>query len=218
MKWDETAKLPTSGNLFGAMRDVQTEDRVAQQSGNIGTAFASAAKVLSATYTVEWQMHGVIGPSAAVATVTPSSATVLTNTQGVHRLRARAGLAARDGRAEDPRAVHRGLERLRPLHVGRRGAGSRAHVAAHGRQDDPAPVHALGRPRLGSATGRPSSTTSAERSTPTARSPRSTTRAGCSRSRTRTTRSRRRTSRPASGRSRPGRAARTRASSAARST
>ena len=26
--WDETAKLPASGNLFGAMRDVQTEDRV----------------------------------------------------------------------------------------------------------------------------------------------------------------------------------------------
>ena len=45
--WDETAKLPTSGNLFGAMRDVQTDDRVSQQSGNVGAAFASAAKVLS---------------------------------------------------------------------------------------------------------------------------------------------------------------------------
>ena len=33
VKWEDTARLPTSGNLFGAMRAVQTEDRVSQQSG-----------------------------------------------------------------------------------------------------------------------------------------------------------------------------------------
>jgi CO/xanthine dehydrogenase Mo-binding subunit len=57
------------------------------QTGNITSAFGFAAKVLSASYTVEFQTHGVIGPSAAVAQVGSDSAVVLTNTQGVHRLR-----------------------------------------------------------------------------------------------------------------------------------
>jgi CO/xanthine dehydrogenase Mo-binding subunit len=85
--WDDTAKLPGSGNFFGSLRAVQTDDRISSQSGNVGNAFAAAAKVVSASYKIEYQMHGVIGPSAAVAQVSPTSAVVLTNTQGVHRLR-----------------------------------------------------------------------------------------------------------------------------------
>ncbi|HZO98559.1 MAG TPA: molybdopterin cofactor-binding domain-containing protein [Gaiellaceae bacterium] len=87
VKWDDTAKLPGSGNLFGAMRAVKTTDVVNVQTGDVGAAFAKAAKVLSASYTYDYQMHGPIGPPAAIAIVKPDNALVMTNTQGVYRLR-----------------------------------------------------------------------------------------------------------------------------------
>ena len=87
VKWSETPDLPGSGNLFGAMRNAKTADAVNVNTGNIGSAFAGAAKVLTATYTHDYQMHGPIGPSAAVAQVSSTNAQVMCNTQGVHRLR-----------------------------------------------------------------------------------------------------------------------------------
>ena len=88
VKWDDTAKLPGSGNLYGAMRATQTTDALTVNTGNVGTAFASAAKVLSASYTFDYQMHGPIGPPCAIAIVRPDgSGLVMTNTQGAYRLR-----------------------------------------------------------------------------------------------------------------------------------
>ena len=88
VKWDDTAKLPGSGNLFSAMRAVQTVDALTVNTGNIGNAIGSASKVLSASYTFDYQMHGPIGPPCAVAIVKPDgSGLVMTNTQGVYRLR-----------------------------------------------------------------------------------------------------------------------------------
>ena len=74
---------------------------------------------------------------------------MLTNTQGVHRLRGT--LASLLGWTSSGSAcsTSRGLERVRPLHLGRRRAGGGARVAARGREDGAPAVHALGRPRLG---------------------------------------------------------------------
>jgi CO/xanthine dehydrogenase Mo-binding subunit len=86
--WDDTAKLPGSGNLYGAMRAVQTTDALTVNTGNVGSAFASAAKVVSQSYTFDYQMHGPIGPPCAIAIVRPDgTGVVMTNTQGVYRLR-----------------------------------------------------------------------------------------------------------------------------------
>jgi CO/xanthine dehydrogenase Mo-binding subunit len=88
VRWDDTAKLPGSGNLFGAMRAAQTTDALTVNTGNVGAAFASAAKVVSASYTFDYQMHGPIGPPCAIAIVRQDgSGIVMTNTQGVYRLR-----------------------------------------------------------------------------------------------------------------------------------
>jgi len=59
---------------------------VVTQTGNVATAFASAAKVLSQTYTYPYNVHGSIGPACAVVEVTPQGAFVLCNTQGIYRL------------------------------------------------------------------------------------------------------------------------------------
>jgi nicotinate dehydrogenase subunit B len=87
VKWAETPKLPGNGDLFGTMKAQQTTDRVQVNSGNVDAGFASAAKVLSASYTYAYQIHGSIGPTAAIAQVGKDGAVVLSNTQGLYGLR-----------------------------------------------------------------------------------------------------------------------------------
>jgi CO/xanthine dehydrogenase Mo-binding subunit len=53
------------------------------QSGNVPAGLASAAKVLSATYTYEFNGHMSIGPTCAVADVTPTGATIFCNAQTI---------------------------------------------------------------------------------------------------------------------------------------
>ena len=77
-----------------------------------------AAKTLTATYTVDYQMHGPIGPTVRDRRRDARTArVVITNTQGVYRL-ARQLSAARCSACDAKKirvAVLRGLERLRPL-------------------------------------------------------------------------------------------------------
>jgi nicotinate dehydrogenase subunit B len=90
VKWKDNPILPGDGNIVSQLR---AQDKAGQMvntttvAGNVDGALASAAKVLSASYTVDYQMHGPIGPPVAVAVVKPDSAMVITNTQGVYRLR-----------------------------------------------------------------------------------------------------------------------------------
>jgi nicotinate dehydrogenase subunit B len=83
--WKENPILPGSGNLWKQMRDQDSAGMVpaaiTQNDGNVDTALASAAKVVSQTYMYHYQGRAVIGPGCSVASVTPTSATVFTSSQ-----------------------------------------------------------------------------------------------------------------------------------------
>jgi nicotinate dehydrogenase subunit B len=79
--WADTEQLPGVGNLYGAMRNAVTSAAITTAVGDVGQGFASAAKIVSATYEWPFQMHGPIGPQCCVADVTPGGATIYTPTQ-----------------------------------------------------------------------------------------------------------------------------------------
>ena len=56
-------------------------ERVATNTGNAAAAFAQASKTFEATYRWPFQMHGMIGPSCAVADVQGNKATVWSGSQ-----------------------------------------------------------------------------------------------------------------------------------------
>jgi CO/xanthine dehydrogenase Mo-binding subunit len=82
-----------SGNLWGAMRALDSAGkapaRIQFDAGDVDGALAGAAHTVTASYAYRYQGHMPIGPSCAVADVTPSGALVLANTQDAYRLRAR---------------------------------------------------------------------------------------------------------------------------------
>ena len=84
-------ELSGSGNLFGQMRSFdaagQAPARTQVLEGDVDTATRSAAHALSASYAYHFQAHVPIGPSCAVADVTPSGAVVFTNTQDAYPMR-----------------------------------------------------------------------------------------------------------------------------------
>ncbi len=88
--WQSSPLLPGDGDQYGAMAAQEaaglTVDKVAAQSGNITAGFSSAAQIIAQTYTYPYNVHGSIGPACSVADVTPTSAIVLSNTQGIYRL------------------------------------------------------------------------------------------------------------------------------------
>jgi CO/xanthine dehydrogenase Mo-binding subunit len=97
--WDEPPALPTSGNLVAAMREQDSAGEtpasvvstpgygVPGTRGNVDAGFASAARVISQSYSSPATTFGVIGPCCAVADVRPEGASVFTNTQGPYETR-----------------------------------------------------------------------------------------------------------------------------------
>jgi CO/xanthine dehydrogenase Mo-binding subunit len=79
VKWSSTPALPA--DLFAAMRASKTADSTPVSTGDVGGAFAKAAKVVQASFANGYQSHGPIGPSCAIADVRGSSATVMCSTQ-----------------------------------------------------------------------------------------------------------------------------------------
>jgi CO/xanthine dehydrogenase Mo-binding subunit len=82
--WRETPSLSGNGEVFQYLRTapvLKTQNTVGPQ-GNVDTAIAGAAKTISAQYNYPVQMHGMIGPSCAVADVQGNQATVWSGTQG----------------------------------------------------------------------------------------------------------------------------------------
>ncbi|HEY1943043.1 MAG TPA: molybdopterin cofactor-binding domain-containing protein [Roseiarcus sp.] len=84
-EWDETAKLPTHGDLADVIvalpsRDLKILDNH-QPSG-------PAVTTLEASYSRPYQSHGSIGPSCAVAQLVDGVVSVWTHTQGVYPDRA----------------------------------------------------------------------------------------------------------------------------------
>jgi CO/xanthine dehydrogenase Mo-binding subunit len=90
VKWQDNPILPGDGNIVSQLRAQDAAGKTQATlttTGNVDAGLASAAKVLSQTYQYDYQMHGPIGPCCSVAAVTPTSALVITNTQGTFRLR-----------------------------------------------------------------------------------------------------------------------------------
>jgi CO/xanthine dehydrogenase Mo-binding subunit len=71
--WSAGTGLPSYGDVYSATQSSKTvQDVVERSAGNAAATLASAAKVYSATYNTPFNAHGLIGPSCAVADVSPS--------------------------------------------------------------------------------------------------------------------------------------------------
>jgi CO/xanthine dehydrogenase Mo-binding subunit len=98
--WKSDPKLAGSGNFWSNVRKQDAAGLVSAvynagastgnsstpgdgQSGNVDAALASAAKVITAEYTYAYNGHLSIGPTCCVADVTPTMATIYSNTQGI---------------------------------------------------------------------------------------------------------------------------------------
>jgi CO/xanthine dehydrogenase Mo-binding subunit len=80
-----------SGNLWKSMRDLDaqglTPARIGASVGNADGAYASASTKLTQTYKYQYNGHMPIGPTCAIADVTPNGALVMTNTQDAYTMR-----------------------------------------------------------------------------------------------------------------------------------
>ena len=79
--WTETETLPDANTLYQALQSLEREVGTVAESGSPP---AAPGKVFEATYTRQYQMHGSIGPSCAVARMQGGELTVWSHTQGVY--------------------------------------------------------------------------------------------------------------------------------------
>ena len=92
--WEATAELPRAEDTYdGMVAKPFASSRIVdglptQDAPGSFTASAGAATTLTATYRRPFQMHGSLGPSAAVATWTDGRLAVWTSSQGIFPLRA----------------------------------------------------------------------------------------------------------------------------------
>jgi nicotinate dehydrogenase subunit B len=89
--WNTNPILPGTGNLWGHYRALDAAGVIpaaiaAGSVGNADAALASAAHTVSATFKYHYQGHMPIGPSCALADVTPNLCTVWSNTQNIYSL------------------------------------------------------------------------------------------------------------------------------------
>jgi nicotinate dehydrogenase subunit B len=91
VKWADPPPLPGNGNLSKQMRAQDSAGQVIAKdgvnTGNINAALASAAQVVSQTYSFPYNGHMPIGPGCCVAVVTPNGAVIYTNSQDLWGLR-----------------------------------------------------------------------------------------------------------------------------------
>jgi len=83
------AKLPANRDaLYDYLdRTKSVKDQVVADNGNLESGFSQGHKTLEATYHWPFHMHGMIGPSCAVADVQGDKATIWAGSQGTHRTR-----------------------------------------------------------------------------------------------------------------------------------
>ncbi|MSP40100.1 MAG: xanthine dehydrogenase family protein molybdopterin-binding subunit [Deltaproteobacteria bacterium] len=86
-----TSKVPgTPDELFNFLKNTKPARSIkAVEKGNAPTALAQSKKVYQASYRWPFQMHGMIGPSCAVADVKGDKATIWSGCQGPFRTRGR---------------------------------------------------------------------------------------------------------------------------------
>jgi nicotinate dehydrogenase subunit B len=84
-----STSLPaTPEELYAYLKNTKSfNDQVTVNKGNAEAAFSQATKKYEATYRWPFQLHGMLGPSCAVADVRGDSVTVWSGTQGPFRTR-----------------------------------------------------------------------------------------------------------------------------------
>jgi len=85
VSWSEpTTKMPADAEaVFAYIKNTKSlRDQVTVNKGNLDTALGQASKTYKATYRWPFQLHGMMGPSCAVADVGKDRATLYTGTQG----------------------------------------------------------------------------------------------------------------------------------------
>jgi nicotinate dehydrogenase subunit B len=82
-------KLPANPDeLYAYLKNTKSfREQVATDKGNPDAALAQASKTFAATYRWPFQLHGMIGPSCAVADVRGDKTTIWAGTQGPFRTR-----------------------------------------------------------------------------------------------------------------------------------
>ena len=89
--WAPMPKISGDGDIWSAMRSQdsagQAPAAIAVSTGNVDAALASAAHVVSETYTYPYNGHVPIGPSCCVADVTPDGARIFSNSQNIYSTR-----------------------------------------------------------------------------------------------------------------------------------
>jgi len=86
---DPETKLPsTRDDLYAYLKQTKSfKEQVVANKGDFESAISRANRVLEATYHWPFHMHGMMGPSCAVADVRGDRVTVWTGSQGTHRTR-----------------------------------------------------------------------------------------------------------------------------------
>ncbi|HET7764759.1 MAG TPA: molybdopterin cofactor-binding domain-containing protein [Burkholderiales bacterium] len=87
VRWTQAVELPKMEDMPAFTRGTPGRPRVLATSGDVEAALSGTAKSLRAQYYVPHQMHGSIGASCAVASVTPEGATLWSPTQSSFNLR-----------------------------------------------------------------------------------------------------------------------------------
>jgi CO/xanthine dehydrogenase Mo-binding subunit len=92
--WSEPpAVMSGTGNLFKYLRQLDNDGKSTRTDpvtiGNADAALASTSLKLSSSYTFQHHSHATIGPSAAIADVTPNGARILTFHQVIFGVRER---------------------------------------------------------------------------------------------------------------------------------
>lgn len=85
--WDRPPDLPDLTDIAGTLRDLPSMPRTLADRGDVEGALARAKVRLRRSYVWPWQLHGSIGPSAAVADWQDGRLTVWSGTQNPHMLR-----------------------------------------------------------------------------------------------------------------------------------
>jgi len=87
-EWTKGSGLPAQATFYQYLRDQKpTRDNFVVNSKDVDAKLAGGAKVVKATYTHAYQMHGSIGTSCAVADVKNGKATIWSATQSVYPTR-----------------------------------------------------------------------------------------------------------------------------------
>jgi nicotinate dehydrogenase subunit B len=81
-RWQESPNFPNPSELPAELQKLEREVGVVAQSGT--AAPSAGSRVLDATFTRPYQMHGSIGPSCAVALLDNGVMTIWSHTQGVY--------------------------------------------------------------------------------------------------------------------------------------